>query len=188
MLVVDVRGVGRGDGRFGHRERGPDPSVEQRFQPLPLLLRGAELGQQLHVAGVRGRAVQGGRGDHRAAAGDLGQRCVLQVGQPGAALARAGTGSTGRPRGQRSAARPAPAAAPTDRLPAYPRSCRAVCCCEHRLGGIDVVVHEAQQPLAVLDSGGVPGEFHHRSLRVSRPSAISGATTSPIMAKPDCRP
>ena len=45
---------------------------------------GAELGQQFHVAGVGGGAVQRLGRERRAVPGDLGQRGVLEVGQPGA--------------------------------------------------------------------------------------------------------
>ena len=54
----DVRRVRRRDVGLGHRERRPDPPVEQRIQPARLLLRRAEQRQQLHVAGVGRRAVE----------------------------------------------------------------------------------------------------------------------------------
>ena len=61
-------------------------AVEQRGEPALLLLGGAEHRQHLHVAGVRGRAVERRRREVAGAAGDLGQRCVLEVGQAGAVL------------------------------------------------------------------------------------------------------
>ena len=61
-----------------------------------LLERRAELGEDLHVAGVGRRAVRRLRRE-RAATHDLAQRRVLEVGQPGAVRRRrAGTGSTAR--------------------------------------------------------------------------------------------
>src|SRR5690606_1803751 len=80
---LDVAGVAGGDGRLGHRECAADLPVEQRFQPLLALLLVGEQVQGLHVAGVGGGAVDRLGGDHGAPAGDLGQRRVLQVGQPG---------------------------------------------------------------------------------------------------------
>src|ERR1044071_6987767 len=42
----------------GHRNRRADRAVQERLEPARLLLRRAEQGQQLHVAGVRCRAVE----------------------------------------------------------------------------------------------------------------------------------
>lgn len=78
----DVGGVGAGHGRFGHGERGPDPTVEQGLEPVLLLLLGAEHGEDLHVAGVRGGAVDGLVADDRAP-DHLGERGVLEVGESG---------------------------------------------------------------------------------------------------------
>ena len=76
----------------------------------------AEQVQHLHVAGVRRGAVERGRRELDAAAGDLGERRVLQVGQPGAVLARAGTGSTARAGAPRPAARSRTGAVPGPRV------------------------------------------------------------------------
>ena len=59
------------------------------FEPTRLLLLGAEQRQQLHVAGVRRRAVDRLGGDPEAATGDLRERRVLQIRQTGAVLVRA---------------------------------------------------------------------------------------------------
>ena len=75
---ADVGRVGAGDVGLGHREGRADLALEQRFEPAVLLLVGAELVQDLHVARVGGRAVAGLRGDRRAAE-DLGEGCVVGV-------------------------------------------------------------------------------------------------------------
>ena len=82
----DVRRVRGCDVGLGHGERRPDPPVQERIQPARLLLRRAEQREQLHVPGVGRRAVERLRSHPRAAAGDLGERRVLQVGEPGAAV------------------------------------------------------------------------------------------------------
>ncbi len=81
--TLDVRGVGARDPRLGHREARADLAVEQRLQPLFLLLGRAELGEELHVAGV-GRGAVRGLGCEQVAAHELAQRRVVEVGQPGA--------------------------------------------------------------------------------------------------------
>ena len=53
-----VRGVGAGDARLGHEERAAHPTVEERLEPLLLLLGRAVAQQHLHVAGVGGVAVE----------------------------------------------------------------------------------------------------------------------------------
>src|SRR5438309_1695798 len=70
--------------RPGHPEAGPDPPLEEWSQPLLLLSRGAVQREQLHVAGVRRSAVGRLRRQLDAAPHDLGQRRVLEVGEPGA--------------------------------------------------------------------------------------------------------
>jgi hypothetical protein len=60
--------------------------VEQRLEPALLLLRRAVFGQDLHVAGVRRRAVEGHRGHDAAAAHLLAEHPVLPVGQAGPVL------------------------------------------------------------------------------------------------------
>jgi hypothetical protein len=79
----DVAGVGGGDLGLGHREAGADPTVEERRQPALLLRVGAEEVEQLHVAGVRGGAVQRLGGDVGGAAGELGEVRVVEVGEVG---------------------------------------------------------------------------------------------------------
>ena len=53
----DVLGVRRGNLRLGHHIGGTDFAVQQGFEPLLLLLLGADPLQHFHVAGVRRRAV-----------------------------------------------------------------------------------------------------------------------------------
>ena len=81
---LDVGRVGRGDVRLGHRERRADLGRQQRLEPALLLLGRAEEREHLHVAGVRRRAVEYGGREVPGVAGQLGERGVLQVGQPGA--------------------------------------------------------------------------------------------------------
>ena len=82
---LHVGRVGGGHAGLGHPEGAADPAVEQRLEP-PLALRvGAVAQQHLHVAGVRGVAVEHQRRD-RGPAGQLGDRRVVDVGQPLAAV------------------------------------------------------------------------------------------------------
>src|ERR687897_1570885 len=76
----DISGVRGSHIRLGHREAGPDLTVEQRLQPPLLLLLCAVAYEHLHVARVRGVAIES-LGCYRAAAHDLTQGCVLQVGE-----------------------------------------------------------------------------------------------------------
>ena len=82
---LHVRGVRGGDLGLGHAERGADPAVEQRLEPLLLLLLGAVGEQHLHVAGVRGVAVED-QGRQRRAAHLLGDAGVVGVRESGAAV------------------------------------------------------------------------------------------------------
>ena len=52
------------------------------------------------------------------------------------------------------------------------------------LGGVDVVVHEGEEPLAVLLRQFVEGEFHQRSSSASCPRRTSGPTRAPMVSKP----
>ncbi len=88
VAVADDRGrdVGRvraRHGGLGHAERRPDRAVEQRPQPLLLLRLGADQVEQLHVAGVGRLAVHRLGRELVAPAAELGERRVLQLGQPG---------------------------------------------------------------------------------------------------------
>ena len=75
----DVGGVGGGNLRLRHREGGADLAIQQRLQPLLLMLLGAVTGQHFHVAGVGRGAVEDLRGVARTAH-DLAQRRIVQVG------------------------------------------------------------------------------------------------------------
>ena len=57
-LALDIGGITGRHCRLGHGESRPDFPRQQRFQPLCLLLRGAEHGEDFHIAGVRCRAVE----------------------------------------------------------------------------------------------------------------------------------
>jgi len=78
----DVGRVAAGDVRLGHREGGPDLAGQQRLEPAALLLLGAEQVKQLHVAGVRGLAVDRLGRQVVAPPRQLGDRRVLQLRQP----------------------------------------------------------------------------------------------------------
>ncbi len=88
LVAVELRArlqqgrVRAGDLGLGHREAGANPPLQQRLQPALALLGRAVLGEDLHVAGVRGRAVEGHRRRHRAAAHLLAEQPVLPVLQP----------------------------------------------------------------------------------------------------------
>ena len=82
---LHVGGVGAGDSGLGHQEGAAHPPVEQRLEPLLLLLGRAVTQQHLHVAGVGSVAVEHQRRQGRAA-GHLGDRGVVGVGEPGAAV------------------------------------------------------------------------------------------------------
>jgi len=82
---LHVGGVAGGHVRLGHAEHRADFAVEQRLQPTCFLRLAAEVMQHFHVAGVRRVAVEDLRGEF-VAAHQLGQRRVLERGQPGAGL------------------------------------------------------------------------------------------------------
>ena len=171
----DVRRVRGRDVGLGHRERRPDPPVEQRIQPARLLLRRAEQREQLHVPRVGRRAVERLRSHPRVAAGDLGQRRVLQVGQARrrARGSAAGTGSTGRAR--------APATLSSSITGGVPHgsSARSHLLAEARLRRVHALVHEREQPLAQLQRGGVEGEVHGSSGATRRGRASRGTPARP---------
>ena len=82
---LHVRGVGAGDPGLGHEERAAHPPVEQRLEPLLLLLGRAVAQQHLHVAGVGGVAVED-QGREGRPAGLLGDGGVVGVAEPGATV------------------------------------------------------------------------------------------------------
>src|SRR5918994_5116881 len=67
-----VGGVRAGYVRLCHRETRPDLALEKRMEPRLLLLRCAEHMEDLHIPGVRRRAVEGFGSKRDAATGDLG--------------------------------------------------------------------------------------------------------------------
>ena len=106
----DVGGVGGGDVGLGHRERRADlgrRAAARASAPSARRCRTCASTSMLPVSGAAQFSAAGR--EVAAAAGDLGERRVLQVGQPGAVAARrAGRGSTARARGPRRAAPAAP--------------------------------------------------------------------------------
>jgi hypothetical protein len=156
----DVRGVRRRDIRLGHRERRPDRALEQRIQPAGLLLGRSEQREQLHVPGVGRRAVERLRRHPRVVAGDLGQRRVLQVGQPRAVLVdrrqeEVPEAALARLRLERF----------DDRWGAPPVIGLLDLLAEALLRRVDALVHEREQPLAQLQRRGVEGEVHDLASR-----------------------
>ena len=70
--------VGAGGLGLGHRKATAELPFQAGFEPLSFLLGRAELGQDLHVAGIRRRAIED-IGPNAAAAHDLAQRGVFGV-------------------------------------------------------------------------------------------------------------
>ena len=87
-LGGDVAGVGAGQARLGHAEAAADLAVEQRLEPLLLLLGRADPLEHLHVAGVGRRAVEA-LGGQRVLAELAGDVRVVEVAE---ALAGLGVG------------------------------------------------------------------------------------------------
>src|SRR5690242_8710294 len=83
--TFDICSVGGGDGWFGHGEAGANAALEQRLQPLFLLLLRAVEIDRLHIAGIGRRAVEGFRG-HERPTHDLAKRRVVEIGETGAML------------------------------------------------------------------------------------------------------
>ena len=81
----NVLGIGGGHAGLGHGIGRPDLAVEQRFQPLLLLLGRADALQHFHVAGVGRGAVErfGGERILSEFGGDIG---VVEVGEPASDL------------------------------------------------------------------------------------------------------
>jgi hypothetical protein len=80
-LARDVAGVRRCQRGLGHAVAGADLAVEQRLQPLLLLLGRADALDHLHVAGVGRRAVEALR-RQRTLAELLGDVRVVEVAEP----------------------------------------------------------------------------------------------------------
>mmetsp|Transcript_76924 Transcript_76924/g.204158 ORF Transcript_76924/g.204158 Transcript_76924/m.204158 type:complete len:455 (+) Transcript_76924:153-1517(+) len=78
----DVRGIAGGNARLSHRKGRADLAVQQRLQPLLLLLLAAEPLDHLHVAGV-GRGAVHGQVCRAVHAEDLSDGRILEHGQLG---------------------------------------------------------------------------------------------------------
>ncbi len=156
-----VRGVARGDVRLGHPEARADLALEQRLQPALLLLRRPEHREHLHVAGVRRSAVDRLGGDLDAATGDLGERRVLEVRQPGAVLLV----------GQEEVPEALRARFDLQLLDDRRHDMRVALASLariDRLGRVDVLVHEARELLLQRERAFGVGEVHVDSLLVGR--------------------
>lgn len=81
-IELDVGRIGAGNVGLRHEERRADLALHERLEPLRLLRSVAVLGQDLHVAGVRGGAIArlGGRSG---AAEPLSHQAILEVGPAG---------------------------------------------------------------------------------------------------------
>ena len=177
-------GIRARDLGLGHREARADLARQQRLEPALLLLGRPELREDLHVAGVRGGAVEGARGQ-RAAAHDLAERGVLEVGEPGAVLR---VGQEEVPEAERLRL----ALELFQHLRLVVRVARALdLLLRDRLGGIDELVHEAldlrlQQLHLVggfevhvwLPGSGVVG-VQGRTLTLTAPDFLSEASAKP---------
>jgi len=165
---LDVARVGGGHVGLGHRERGADLAVEQRLQPLRLLLRRPELGEDLHVARVRRRAVDGLGGEVAGAAGDLRQRRVLAVGEAGPVF---GIGVEEVPQA-------APAGLGLELLHHGRMEVRVAALADlgrvDGLGGVDVLVHEGGQPLGEVPAALGRCEVHARIVPPGRAAPPPG--------------
>jgi hypothetical protein len=141
-------------------------------EPSLLLLGGPERGDDLHVAGVGCRAVEGLRRQFGAAPGDLGQGGVLQVGEPGPP-SLVGEEQVPQPPGaglclqflhdRRVELR----VAGFGHLPVV-----------DRLGRVDVLVHELEEPSPQVLAPIAEGELHGRLpewRRRNRTYALCGA-------------
>ena len=132
---ADVGRVGRRHVRLRHAERGANFALQQRHEPLPLDLLARVAHERLHVAGVGGRAVER-LGPDGGPAHQLAQRGVLEVGEPGAVLAL----------GQEEIPQPLRLRLRLQRLHdrhRLPPVSLGHLPCRDRLGGKDVLVHEA---------------------------------------------
>ena len=136
--------------------------------------------EHLHVPGVGGGAVERGRRQMRAAAADLGERGVLQVGQPGAVSTRqeevpqAAAARLGAELGDHRHRVPGP-------LVLEPAELRV----KDRLGRVDVAAHELEQRLAQILEPGVECELHQQcSFSAVRPTPSRGWMVTPMWSKP----
>ena len=171
---ADVRGVAGSDIGLGHAERRADLRFEQRLQPLLLLLGGAELTQHLHVSGVGGVAVHGRRGQARTPPADLGERCVLEVGQSRTLFA--GMEEVPQPL-RRASARSSTTIGRT--CPVVRR--RRQLLFENRLGGDDMLIEEYERAWSSCRVSSRP--VRSPCQRPSSPCCASGSTRSPMLVE-----
>ena len=184
----DIGGIRRGHVRLRHGERRADLAGEQRIQPAALLLIVAREDEHLHVARVRRGTVEGRGCERRAAAHDLGQRGVLQVGEPRTVWAgRVGRAAAVRPPGEEQIPQPrltglrlqveqerhaAPCPAVGQRIDLLEVGA---------LLGVDVRVHERRQALAIGLRRGVEREVHV-------PAFLGGAHLLTGVCQPERQP
>src|SRR5215470_8204561 len=72
--------VGAGGVRLGHRKTGANLAIETFLEPAVLLILGAVLGENFHVARVGRHAIEGTRPE-RAATHQFAQRGIFMVGK-----------------------------------------------------------------------------------------------------------
>ena len=165
---LDVGGVAGGHVGLGHGEGRADIAIQQGNQPLGLLGRRAVAGQDLHVAGVGGRAVEDLGGPHDAA-GDLAEGGVLLVGEA-SAVGGVGQEEVPQPGGFGLGLE---VLQEGHRLPAIGGHGGG----KGRLVGVDVRVHEGEQALTQGGGAGGQGKVHggsSRALSRRHPAAFGG--------------
>src|SRR5262245_20048074 len=79
---LDIGGIRARHLWLSHGETTPALTCQQRLEPLPPLLWGAELGQNFHIACVRRTTIKNFRGNWTPSH-DLCERRIFQVSQPG---------------------------------------------------------------------------------------------------------
>ena len=157
----DVRRIRRRDVGLGHREPGADLAAQQRLEPALLLRVTAITYEHLHVAGV-GRVAVECFGCNPRAAHDLAKRCIFEIGEPGAEIGF-GQKQVPQPRGAGLAfqvfhdLRRDPGIAALSIVLDLGR--------EHRLRGINMVVHEAREARGEILHLGRVLEVHVNALR-----------------------
>ncbi len=163
---LDVGGIGRGHRRLGHREGAADLALQQRLEPLPVVLGRAVAGDGLHVAGIGRRAVEDlARPGHRTH--DLGQRRIFLVGQAHAVVQRrAVLLGLGRQEQVPQAGGACLGLELLDRLQRRPAATGGGIGLDlgpvGRLGRVDMLGHEGLQArLQVLHAGGI-GKVHRK--------------------------
>jgi len=160
----NVGGIRTGDGGLGHRKAGPNLAFQERVQPRLHLVGRPKHVKDLHISGIRSRAIQRLWGQCRTAPGDLCERGVFENGET-------------RPEfivGEKEIPKTALTGLHLQLLEDR-RIVVRIARCLHllsidRLGRIDVAIHEPDELGAQLFDLGAVGEVHG-----ARNLAVGGA-------------